>query len=106
MARPGARAAEQAVRTGEVPTDTAPWLLRDRLLETRRELRHTRAAAPVLAVLAGAGAFVTERVGLGELGWFLVAVLAASAVAYRVLGDLRLRRVDRVLAELAARGVE
>jgi hypothetical protein len=105
--RPGVRAADLAVRNGQLPPEPHRGELRTGLLHVKRELVVGRAwVVGVFATIGATLGLMTALVGLGGVGWVATSACATVAAVYWALVDLRLRRVDRLLGELDARRLE
>jgi len=100
----GVPAADRAVRTGELPADADPGVLRAGLLHVKRSLR--RSGWVVGALLVGfvvLVAVVSPPERQRWLGAVLVAVVLGGVLLFV---RLRTRRIDRLLDQLHARAVE
>ena len=104
---PGGRASEKAtqraISSGTVPPDADPAELRTGLLHVKRLLRTGRRwAVPGLLLVTALCAFLFALLGFDGVALLVTGLCAVSAAVTWVVFRWRLRRVDRLLAELDA----
>ena len=102
---PEVPAADRAVRTAELPADTAPEVLRAGLLHVKRSLRRSEWTAygltGVLLVVVAVAARDDDVAGMAVAGALVLAVGLGCVLFVR----LRMRRIERLLARLDAQPV-